>query len=611
MTAGTKITNSHQMRFAGLPTRSRTRATVALVVLVIVGAGLWGALSTVEGLRTYERAKRLESGLEQARYALALERGAASEAQPARARGEFRSGDATFSAALRLVRTSGGSGPALAGAIRAPHARFRAAAGDLLSARIAGDLFAITSGRRAVETRANRLDGLLARDLAAIRGGAANVWPSRPIQKFELAATAVLVALGVASAAFVLLRLIGYRRRLERARREELVRLEEAASTDNLTGLGNRRAFYDDLKREIARRSRSGSVFSLVMLDLDRLKEINDTLGHPAGDERIRAVAVCLQATVRGSDRAYRTGGDEFMALLPGERAWGAFTFSQRLQAEVAKLRIPLSVSCGVVESVGLETAEQLVHRADLALYDAKRSGRRIVIYSDGLENRSERAEDRASRRHHRLLATALAHAVDAKDSATRNHCETVSTLCVLMGQALGLEGERLEQLQLAGLLHDVGKIGVADALLQKPEALDDDEQTTMSSHVQVGHAIVSAAGLPTEAGWVLHHHEHFDGRGYPDGLAGEEIALESRIILVADAFEAMTAERPYRRARSPEEAFRELERGSGTQFDPTCIAALRTALAPQYTTLPAGRGGTVSAPVESPPNTAPQAASA
>jgi diguanylate cyclase (GGDEF)-like protein len=317
------------------------------------------------------------------------------------------------------------------------------------------------------------------------------------------------------------------------------------------------------------------------MLDLDRLKEINDTLGHRAGDDRIRMVADALASTVRGSDGGYRTGGDEFMALLPGERAWGALTFAQRLQSELALHAGGLGVSCGIVESTGLESADTLVHRVDVALYEAKHTGRRVVIYSDGLRPKpTDRPEDVASRRHHRLLATALAQAVDAKDVGTRNHCETVSALCVLIGHALGLEGERLEQLRLAGLLHDVGKIGIPDIVLHKPVALDTDERQAMSGHVSIGHAIVVAAGLEDEAGWVLHHHEHFDGSGYPDGWSGSAIPLESRIILVADAFEAMTADRPYRNARQPEEAIRELETGAGTQFDPTCVAALRTVLA-------------------------------
>ncbi len=298
------------------------------------------------------------------------------------------------------------------------------------------------------------------------------------------------------------------------------------------------------------------------MLDLDGLKQINDTLGHQAGDERIRAIADCLRATMRATDTAYRIGGDEFMVLLPDERAWGALEFARRLQEEARRHRTEPTVTCGIAESVAFETADTLLHRADLALYDAKRSGRQIVLYADGLAPKpATRAEEVATRREHRLLATALARAVDAKDAGTRNHCETVSELCVLIGQALGLDADRIERLRLAGLLHDVGKIGVSDGILRKPGRLDADEAAQMSSHVRIGHAIVASAELEEEARWVLHHHEHFDGSGYPDGLRGDEIPPESRIILVADAFEAMTADRPYRLARPVHEALAELER--------------------------------------------------
>jgi putative nucleotidyltransferase with HDIG domain len=172
-------------------------------------------------------------------------------------------------------------------------------------------------------------------------------------------------------------------------------------------------------------------------------------------------------------------------------------------------------------------------------------------------------------------LASALARAVDAKDAYTHSHCETVAELCAMIATELGLAPERVAQVRLAGLLHDVGKIGISDAILQKPGPLTDEEFRVMRTHPSLGSHIVSAAELYQEAGWIHHHHERVDGRGYPDGLGGKSIPLESRIIMVADAFEAITADRPYRDRRSVSEALVELNRHAGTQFDITCLRAL------------------------------------
>jgi diguanylate cyclase (GGDEF)-like protein len=414
----------------------------------------------------------------------------------------------------------------------------------------------------------------------AVFSHSADEWPANGLELAQLVGLSFLLGFGLLTSLVVLGRLVGYRRRVERAREEELARLARAALTDSLTGLGNHRAFYENLERELQRLTRSGSSFSIVMLDVDGLKQVNDTLGHQAGDARIRAVADCLHATMRKVDTGYRTGGDELMVLLPGESAWGAYTFAQRLQREASQHRTGVAFTCGIAETTGSDGADELIRNADLALYDAKGSGRRVVVYSDTLAPKPDaRREERATRQQHRLLATALARAVDAKDAGTRNHCETVSELCARIGLQLGLDEERIARLRLAGLLHDVGKIGVPDRILRKAERLTADEAAAMSSHVRIGHAIVAAADLDDEARWVLHHHEHVDGSGYPVGLLGSEIPLESRIILVADAFEAMTSDRPYRKARPAEDALAELRRAAGTQFDPACVEALRSAL--------------------------------
>ncbi len=174
-----------------------------------------------------------------------------------------------------------------------------------------------------------------------------------------------------------------------------------------------------------------------------------------------------------------------------------------------------------------------------------------------------------------RSLAGALALAVDAKDPYTRGHCQAVSTLCGVIETELGFAPDRVSRIRLAGLLHDVGKIGIPDAILNKPGQLTLEEYEQMKTHSALGHGILLAADMPVEANWVLHHHERIDGAGYPDGLAGQDIPLESRIIHVADAFEAMTSDRPYRDGLGERAAVEELRGNVDTQFDAGVVAAL------------------------------------
>ena len=178
-------------------------------------------------------------------------------------------------------------------------------------------------------------------------------------------------------------------------------------------------------------------------------------------------------------------------------------------------------MSIGLTESLGTESRHLLVHQADVALYEAKRTKLSAVAFHAGLAPPAAETEFANGPSHdQRALAAALARAVDAKDSGTRSHSETVAQLCVAIGERLGVAPANLERLRMAGLLHDVGKIGVADAILQKPSALGRDEWKAMVEHVNIGHAILISAELPIEAGWVLHHHERYDGSGYPERLA-------------------------------------------------------------------------------------------
>jgi len=359
--------------------------------------------------------------------------------------------------------------------------------------------------------------------------------------------------------------------------------MEFLADHDPLTRLRNRRSFVRQLELETSRSDRYGRRFALLVGDVNGFKQVNDRRGHPAGDRALESLGRVLMDGRREVDGVYRIGGDEFALIVHDRRAVDTLYLVQHLQTRMtaASETWPVSASGGVAESCKTLGRDGLIRRADLALIQAKRSHRRCLLYNEALEPTLSTPDQAAEQRHTDALATALARAVDAKDAYTHSHCETVSELCGLIAQELGMGARHIGRLRLAGLLHDVGKIGITDTILQKPGPLTDDEFAVMKTHTRLGHAIVSAAERPIEAGWILHHHERIDGGGYPDGLTGDQIPLESRIILVADAFEAITADRPYRMHRSADAAMIELERNAGTQFDRECVAALGRVVQP------------------------------
>jgi diguanylate cyclase (GGDEF)-like protein len=389
-------------------------------------------------------------------------------------------------------------------------------------------------------------------------------WPSTGMQQLGLADLAIVLLVGILALGRQAFRAAGLRP-VESGRHTEIERLIYVARSDSLTGLANHRAFQDDLSEAIEQRNTAGVPFALLAFDLDGLKRVNDVDGHQAGDAYIKAAATCIRDAIGDAGSVYRTGGDEFMAILPGSRSWQALTFAHRIQRDSNERGGKRTLSIGVTESTSTEGRRALLHQADLALYEAKRGKLLAVTYHDGLEPRRSDGTAAGPSEQQKALASALAQAVDSKDAGLRNHSETVAELCVAMGRRLGIGGERLARLRIAGLLHDVGKIGVSGS----------SERCDVELEASVAHSILVSAGLRDEAEWVLHCHERLDGSGYPTGLAGGAIPLESRIITVADAFEALTGARPHRDALNPADALAELAAASGSQFDPRCVQAL------------------------------------
>jgi diguanylate cyclase (GGDEF)-like protein len=367
-----------------------------------------------------------------------------------------------------------------------------------------------------------------------------------------------------------------FRRRLDDARRRELERLRTDAHTDSLTGALNHRAFHENLADALSDGSDAEGVV-LMMLDLDGLKAVNDRYGHQVGDEQLRLLAATAIGAVSYRDSLYRLGGDEFALVLRSLGTAEAIGLTETIHDSVPRDVSGLTVrfSAGVAQWEAEMTKDELVRRADLALIEAKRLNQTALVYSSSFEIAVVAEPDVL--RHVRVLANALARAVDTKDAYTNSHCETVAELCGVIGVELGFEEEHVFKLRLAGLLHDVGKIGVPDSILQKPGRLTYEEFETMKAHPVLGAHILSAAERHDEARWILAHHERPDGFGYPNGIT--DIPLEASIIAVADAFEAMISRRPYREPRAVDEALAELGRCAGSQFDERCVAALTRVL--------------------------------
>ncbi|MCW2960522.1 MAG: diguanylate cyclase and metal dependent phosphohydrolase [Thermoleophilia bacterium] len=357
---------------------------------------------------------------------------------------------------------------------------------------------------------------------------------------------------------------------------------QERSTRDPLTGLRNHRYFQDSLRAEIERCRRSGGHVTIAMLDLDNFKQVNDRFGHSEGDAVLRRATKGITDNLRPYDLACRLGGEEFGVIFPEATAEEAKEVMDRIAEHILPFGPNgerLSFSGGITTwPLHAQTQADLFHRADEASYAAKMAGKAATMIYDPAKVSSMDSEDRTKQRSRDAMlttATTLVASVDAKDPYTRNHSEMVAIYAATIARAMRLDEATVKLVYRAGLLHDVGKIGISDEILVKGDQLTHDEWIQLRMHPDFSYRILQAAELEPVATWTRHHHEHFDGTGYPMQLGGQDIPLGSRIILVADAFEAMTSDRVYRRALGVTHAVHELRTGAGSQFDPQVVQTM------------------------------------
>ncbi|MDD5037871.1 MAG: diguanylate cyclase [Dehalococcoidales bacterium] len=365
-------------------------------------------------------------------------------------------------------------------------------------------------------------------------------------------------------------------------------KVEEQARVDALTGLLNRRALDEIITMEISRHSRYGGVLSVIVLDLDDFKSFNDNHGHLAGDKLLRRVGDTIKNTIRAADQAFRYGGDEFAILLPQTNFEAAYEVAERLRELIAAIEeageTPVTASLGLagwpIDGIG---PNEIIAVADAALYQSKRAGGNQSHHAlDSALLSVDKTLDSDSIKDTGALSTiyALSSSVDIRGYHDGTHAKKVSEYAIALAEALKLKPAETNTLETCALLHDIGKISISDKILSKRGKLTSEEWEAVKAHPQIGAKIVGhISQLAHCIPGILHHHEWYDGSGYPEGLKGENIPLEARILTIADAFAAMTSDRSYAGSLPIEEALEEIKRGAGRQFDPHLAGLFVTAI--------------------------------
>jgi len=380
-----------------------------------------------------------------------------------------------------------------------------------------------------------------------------------------------------------------------------LNRLKELSVKDPLTGLYNYRYLEERLSSEFKRAQRYVLPLSAIMMDIDYFKSINDIYGHQYGDLILKEFGQCLKDASRTNDIVIRYGGEEFLTLLPDTNKVGAVTFGARLLEELVEhvfdskgQKIKLKISMGLVSfpEDGVDTEAALMDSVDKTLRTAKEAGgNRLATLAEiakkqtnkgagkdeeeSVEQMKEKLHKMEGRVNQTLLESiyAFAKTIEAKDYYTSEHGENMVSIAIEVGKKLNIPEKELENLKHAAILHDLGKIGIPDKILHKKGKLNEKELKKIRNHPQIGAEIIrSVHFLSAVVPIVLHHHERFDGLGYSSGLRGRDILLGARIIAVADVYQALVSDRPYRKAYSKEAALKIIQEGAGTQFDPEIV---------------------------------------
>lgn len=372
-----------------------------------------------------------------------------------------------------------------------------------------------------------------------------------------------------------------------------LAQVEAKSKIDPLTAVANREVVLTRLAQEVERANRYLEPLSVAFIDIDRFKPINDTYGHAQGDAVLKQVADLVGSNIRGLDLLGRYGGEEFMLILPGTTPEDAYPLAEKLRGLVMStpLRLAngealrLTISIGISGGVGGHLRpERLTSDADAAMYSAKSLGRNQVYTFKSVDDDTVIPRAPVSAEGRRKAAAigkwANATATDALASvlAWQPHhrgrpSDMIAGLATRVAREIGLPDEEIERIRIASLLHDLGKLAIPHEILDKTTELTEWEWQGIAEHPRIGQMILEQATALREAvPIVLHHHERYNGHGYPHGLKGREIPLGARVVAVADAYHAMVHDRPYQSARSHDEALAELERHSGTQFDPEVV---------------------------------------